>query len=92
MLRAAIANGVGKNVDARTKHLDVESQRLLEFAAVWAPYGGTSEEDILVNFGMTTDRFVERLWQVLHCGSHEIDVCMRAYPDRRHGNTAASNR
>jgi hypothetical protein len=32
---------------------------------MWAPYGGATEEEILVNFGMTPDRFLERLLQIL---------------------------
>ena len=33
------------------KHPDTEAERLIEFASVWAPYGGATEEEILVQFG-----------------------------------------
>ncbi|WKN60838.1 hypothetical protein HJ581_0045100 [Rhodococcus opacus] len=52
-------------VSRERKHPDVESQRLIEFAHMWAPYGGASEEEILVRFGMTRSRFIERLWRVV---------------------------
>jgi len=42
-----------------------ESEDLVAFARMWAPYGGATEEEILVNFGMTPDRFLERLLQIL---------------------------
>ena len=38
---------------------------MVAVARMWAPYGGATEEEILVNFGMTPDRFLERLLQIL---------------------------
>ena len=34
---------------------------LLEFARRWEPFGDPSAADILIEFGMTTSRFSERL-------------------------------
>ncbi|MFC9361272.1 hypothetical protein ACFTZB_32425 [Rhodococcus sp. NPDC057014] len=64
-------------------HPDIEAQHLIEFAHMWVPYGGATEEEILVNFGMTRRRFIERLWQVLpssNCGRDEIRNLANAYP------------
>lgn len=42
-----------------------EAEDLIRFARTWAPYGGGSDEDILVQFGMTRSRFIDRLLRVL---------------------------
>ncbi|NDV10977.1 DUF3263 domain-containing protein [Rhodococcus sp. IEGM 248] len=42
-----------------------EVEDILTFARRWAPYGGPSEEDIFVNFGMSTKRFEARVKQIL---------------------------
>ncbi|BAH50977.1 hypothetical protein RW1_012_01640 [Rhodococcus wratislaviensis NBRC 100605] len=49
---------------------------------MWVPFGGATEEDILVRFGMSRRRFIERLWQVLaesNCGQDEIRNLASAY-------------
>jgi hypothetical protein len=91
----AVVGDIRRNTDPGTKRLDVESRRLLEFAAVWAPYGGASEEDILVNFGLTPDRFVERLWKIIpeiKARNDVIGLIARAYPNRRHTDNSVSHR
>ena len=68
----------------KRSHPDTESERLIEFAVRWAPFGGATEEEILVHFGMTPRRFIERLWQVIPestCAQDEIRVLASAYPD-----------
>ncbi|RYF57726.1 MAG: hypothetical protein EOO27_14680 [Comamonadaceae bacterium] len=68
------------------KHHDSEAERLIDFASLWAPYGGPSEEEILVEFGMTASRFVERLWQVVsesNCLQDEMRRLALVYPRRR---------
>lgn len=70
------------------KHPDSEAERLIEFAGMWAPYGGAAKEDIFINFGMTVHRFVERLWQVIPestCEHDEIYSLACAYPHQAHG-------
>ncbi|ABG99923.1 hypothetical protein RHA1_ro08879 (plasmid) [Rhodococcus jostii RHA1] len=67
----------------KPNHPDTEAARLIEFASTWAPYGGATEEDILVHFGMTTRRFIERLWQVIPestCAQDEKRSLASAYP------------
>lgn len=64
-------------------HPDQSSQRLIEFAVIWAPYGGASSEDVLVNFGMTVERFVERLWRLvadIDCAPETLDLLASTYP------------
>jgi hypothetical protein len=64
-------------------HPDTEAEHLIAFAGMWVPFGGATEEDILVHFGMTKRRFIERLWQVLpasNCGQDEIRKLANAYP------------
>lgn len=38
-----------------------EAARFIEFARAWTPYGGATDEDIFVSFGMTRTRFVQML-------------------------------
>nr|WP_082833590.1 hypothetical protein [Rhodococcus sp. LB1] len=75
--RAAWAEG-----NRTRKHRDTEAARLIEFASMWAPYGGANEEEILVHFGMSRPRFIERLWQVLpesNCAGEEIRSLASTY-------------
>ena len=67
----------------KRNHPDTEAEHLIEFASRWAPFGGAPEEEILVHFGMTTRRFVERLWQVIPESNglqDEIRILARIYP------------
>nr|WP_083849779.1 hypothetical protein [Rhodococcus sp. JVH1] len=76
-------------VNRTPKHPDTEAERLIEFASTWAPYGGATEEEILVHFGMTTRRFIERLWQIIpesNCAREEIHSLASAYPHHRRTN------
>ncbi|KXF53092.1 hypothetical protein AXA44_45325 [Rhodococcus sp. SC4] len=75
-------------IDANRKHHhpDTEAEFLIEFASMWAPFGGATEEEILVHFGMTMRRFIERLWQVIpesNCVQDEIRLLASAYPHPR---------
>ncbi|WP_037240497.1 hypothetical protein [Rhodococcus wratislaviensis] len=73
-------------VNRKCKHPDKEAELLIEFACRWIPYGGATEEEILVNFGMTKLRFAERLWQVIpksNCDHEEIRRLASAYPHHR---------
>ncbi|AWK75258.1 hypothetical protein CBI38_00590 [Rhodococcus oxybenzonivorans] len=80
-------------IEAHRKHPDTEVEHLIEFAIRWAPFGGATEEEVLVRFGMTTRRFIERLWQVIpesNCVQDEIRILASAYPhNRRTGATGA---
>lgn len=77
----------------KRKHPDAEAERLIEFASMWAPYGGAAEAEILVQFGMTTHRFIERLWQVIpesNCEQDEIRKLARAYPRNPRASSSSS--
>ena len=70
-------------VNRTRKHRDTEAERLIEFASMWAPYGGPDEEEILVHFGMSRIRFIERLWQVTpdsNCSQGEMHSLVSTYP------------
>lgn len=70
-------------VNRKRIHPDNDAELLIDFARRWAPYGGPAREEILVNFGMTTRRFVERLWQVIpesNCNRDEISNLTCVYP------------
>lgn len=71
------------DVNSNRRHPDAEAELHIEFASMWAPYGGATEEEILVRFGMTTREFVERLWQIVpesSCDQDEIRNLASAYP------------
>ncbi|PBC47469.1 hypothetical protein CJ177_41610 [Rhodococcus sp. ACPA1] len=75
-------------IDANRKrnHPDIDVEQLIEFAIRWAPFGGATEEEIFVHFGITTRRFIERLWQVVpesDCVPDEIRRLASAYPYHR---------
>nr|WP_083849776.1 hypothetical protein [Rhodococcus sp. JVH1] len=79
------------SIEANHKHnhTDTETEHLIEFASRWAPFGGAPAQEILVNFGMTTHRFIERLWQVIpesNCVQEQIRSLASAYPHNRRTN------
>ncbi|WAM19955.1 hypothetical protein [Rhodococcus sp. JS3073] len=59
-----------------------ENAELIHFANTWAPYGGASDEDILVAFGMSKNRFHDALRHALHqtgCHAQTIEQLTAAY-------------
>ncbi|WP_143543145.1 hypothetical protein [Rhodococcus sp. NCIMB 12038] len=40
--------------------METFDETILEFARRWIPYGGPPQEEILVGFGLTPERFAER--------------------------------
>lgn len=70
-------------IKPQRKHRDNESAALIEFASMWAPYGGAGEDEILVQFGMSRLQFIDRLWQKIpesNCALEERQLLARAYP------------
>lgn len=51
--------------------IDMEAETIIGFADMWAPYGGPSDGEIFVRYGMSRTRFSERLWQL--CDRSGID-------------------
>ncbi|MEU2003165.1 hypothetical protein ACH47B_00625 [Rhodococcus sp. NPDC019627] len=45
--------------------LDREVEEILRFARIWAPYGGAPADETFHHFGMSTSRFVDKLWEIL---------------------------
>jgi hypothetical protein len=67
------------------KHRDKETAILIGFASMWAPYGGASDDEILVHFGLSRLQFIDRLWQKIpesNCAPEEIQRLAWAYPRR----------
>ncbi|MFE5706249.1 DUF3263 domain-containing protein, partial [Rhodococcus koreensis] len=50
---------------ARMSTGNPEAYAIVDLARVWAPYGGASDEEIMIRFGMTRTRFYERLGSAL---------------------------
>lgn len=70
-------------VNHKWKHRDKEAAILIGFASMWAPYGGASEDEILVQFGLSRLQFIDRLWQKIpdsNCALEELQLLARAYP------------
>ncbi|MFD9664296.1 hypothetical protein ACFWAY_22160 [Rhodococcus sp. NPDC059968] len=77
----------------KRNHPDTEAELLIEFASKWAPFGGATEVEILVHFGMTMLRFIERLWQVIPestCAQDEICFLASVYPQPRRADGRTS--
>lgn len=45
--------------------LTTEDKQMLQFARIWAPYGGPSSEDLYVAFGLSRIQFNERIASAL---------------------------
>ncbi|MGW0042278.1 hypothetical protein [Rhodococcus sp. NPDC003348] len=42
-----------------------EDRHLVQFAVIWAPFGGAPPAEIFVTFGMSPDRYQRRLREIL---------------------------
>jgi hypothetical protein len=77
------------DVNHKRKHRDKEAEILIGFASMWAPYGGASEDEILVQFGLTRLQFIDRLWQKIPESNYALEEIHRlahAYPRRPRTN------
>ncbi len=61
-----------------SRGIDREDHQVLAFAVMWLPYGGPPGEETLVRFGLTRDRYLDRL---------RLTICR--HRSRIHPNTAA---
>lgn len=59
-------------VTLRGRGIDRADHDLLTFAISWLPYGGGPEDEMLVNFGMTKRRYLNRLREVVYRQRHLI--------------------
>ena len=49
-----------------------DDQDLLTFAIRWLPYGGGPDDEILINFGLTRQRYLQRLRDTVERQRHHI--------------------
>ena len=56
----------------RPQGIDPIDHDLLSFAISWLPYGSGPDDEILVNFGLTPQRYLERLRDVVEREHHRI--------------------
>lgn len=65
------------------RHLSGEAAEIIRFALIWAPYGGVPADEALQRFGMSTRRFIERLWQAAEEAGCDLQITnqfARIYP------------
>ncbi|PSR69563.1 hypothetical protein C8258_00155 [Nocardia sp. MDA0666] len=54
-----------------------EEQAIIDFAVLWLPYGGPPDEEILVRFGMSEQRFRARLADIVADRGTSVDRAWR---------------
>lgn len=47
------------------RQLSRDAEDIIDFARVWAAFGGVPADETFVRFGMSRTRFVDQLWQVI---------------------------
>lgn len=69
LLRHSTIGHTDRATQRRLHHAGSETQRdaaeFITFAVTWAPYELPAAE-VFVRFGMSTQRFTERLWDLVH--------------------------
>ncbi|PBC43152.1 hypothetical protein CJ178_17555 [Rhodococcus sp. ACPA4] len=75
----------------------IRSAELIQFATLWAPYGGGSDEDIFVTFGVSSKVYFARLAKLLATHASLVPdestrAEMLAVCDRRSGGEARQTR
>lgn len=59
----------------RKSSLQVEEQVLLDFCRRWLPFGGPRNEDIFIEFGLSSLAFAQRVRRLLGSGRvHDLPV------------------
>ena len=48
-----------------SQSISPEIVQAIEFARRWAPYGGPSDEDVFIRFGISRPRFNREVWELL---------------------------
>lgn len=46
----------------------VSDTEILDFASTWVPFGGGTDEEIFINFGLGADEYFDRLIKILEKG------------------------
>lgn len=82
----------------RSRGIDREEHEVLTFAVSWLPYDGPPDDEILVRFGLTKERYLERLRQIVDEHRQQIhpdttarllDLCDGAHPEANAGSQAS---
>lgn len=55
---------VRRTADAARRLINRHDHELLGFTISWLPYGQVPEDELLVRFGLTRERFTERLREI----------------------------
>ncbi|TQC42047.1 hypothetical protein EEB14_51100 [Rhodococcus sp. WS4] len=74
------------NWQGQQQHPNRDAEDLLRFALTWAPFGGASDEEMFVRFGMSYLRFTAKLWQIVDevgCDTAIIRELADVYPLQR---------
>ena len=61
-----------RSTQPTSQSISPEFAQVIEFARQWAPYGGPSDEDVFIRFGMSRPRFNREVWELLI--RNEIDL------------------
>ena len=82
--------------DSARSPIDRDDNALLTFAVSWLPYGGGPEDEILVTFGLSHQRYLGRVREAVERNRHLIhpdtvgrllQMCDELRPDRRNAET-----
>jgi hypothetical protein len=68
---------------AKGRHRQSEAQEIFRFAQIWIPFGGAPSGEIFQTFGMSRQRFLQKLWQSVHdleCDPTCSDQLAETYP------------
>jgi hypothetical protein len=57
---------------ASTRRISRVDHDLLNFAISWLPYGGGPDDEILINFGLTRQRYVQRIRELVERHRNQI--------------------
>jgi len=59
--------------------LPQESNQLIRLAQSWIPYGGPPADEVMVQFGMTTARFLDALRQTINQSDCDPSIARRIH-------------
>lgn len=65
--------------ERHSSHLPQESNHLIRLAQSWIPYGGPPADEVMVQFGMTTARFLDALRQTINQSDCDPSIARRIH-------------
>ncbi len=57
-----------------TRRVRSETEEIVRFARIWAPYGGAPTEEIFQTFGITRQQFNDKLWRTVEDGEFGASI------------------